>query len=124
MEEDSIFLTIEIPELEGIIVIDKFTNFRISGIITENPVVRLDNYIFEGKWFYSTDSIFCFPKKKKNLIETGIKNFSNDFLDKIEFKQFQKKFRVIDLKNFHVSLNFLSNKRLRLHRVPLLFQKK
>jgi hypothetical protein len=118
MRKNSILVIIEIPEFEGLILTDKFSKFKIIGIETEKPIIRLDNYIFEGKWYYDSNSVFFFQKK-----ETTFLNWNQKIRPLIfsKSKYIKKKMGFFFFDNFNENLNFFSNKRLRIFRIALLF---
>ena len=52
------FIFIEIPEFEKNGITSPIIFFNIFGINSEKPVVRLDNFLFEGKWHIHNTSLF------------------------------------------------------------------
>jgi hypothetical protein len=117
MEKKQILIIIEIPEFESLILTDKFSTFKITGIETEKPIIRLDNFLFEGKWYYNKDPIFFFKKKEKSLLQSNFKNF---LISNNKNKFSEQKLKIFSL-NDHKNLNLISHKRLRLFRIPLIF---
>jgi len=57
---------LEFPELEGKINHKKFSFFKIYGVNSEKPIVRMNNCIYEGRWLLSEKFPFFFFK---NLIQ-------------------------------------------------------
>jgi len=107
-------IVMEIPEFESNEFHKKFSFFKIYGMESEKPIVRMNEYIFEGKWFFSSSSPFYFTSKQ--FYEFGKKKFylmnhrnnknspENRNLSKCQISKIQKS---------------LLQKRLRLHRLPL-----
>jgi len=111
-------LVIEIPEFEGNENHENFSSFKIYGIESEKPVVRINENIFEGKWF-SPSTFSLFFTEKKNLS-------SDNFLkEKIIYEPDKKnygKFKKLKILNKHKALKIYQSllpKRLRLYRLPL-----
>jgi hypothetical protein len=44
--------SLEIPEFEGFYLTDDIYIFRIYGIESEKPIVRINQFLFEGKWIF------------------------------------------------------------------------
>ncbi|AFP65414.1 hypothetical protein CMESO_241 (nucleomorph) [Chroomonas mesostigmatica CCMP1168] len=123
MNKNQIYLTIEIPEFDEITFTEKFTFIRITGIESEKPILRLNNYLFEGKWFHSPASTFVFSKEKINLFQSEKKTFSIDFFCDKKLKNLQQKFKILNSEFLSEPFGFFLYKRLRLHRIPLVFLK-
>lgn len=67
MNSSKNFIFLEIPEFEGLNWTSMFSKFKIKGIQSENPVIRLDNFLFQGRWVINKKSNQSFlSKKKKN----------------------------------------------------------
>ena len=46
------FFQIEIPELENREVVHKNVSFKIFGLDSERPIIRMNNYFYQGKWVF------------------------------------------------------------------------
>ena len=122
MEHEKIPLILEIPEFEGFNWTSMYSNFKIKGIESENPLIRYDNYIFEGKWISVTNSRFFFSKKKKKID-------SKNHEDKLRARKTQiiknRKFTtvLVNLLNYQISHENCVIKKLRIYRISLCLKK-
>jgi hypothetical protein len=118
MEQEKIHLIIEIPEFDGFNWTSMYSNLKIKGIESETPLIRLDNYLFEGKWISVINSSFFLSKKKKR----DLKNHAN----KLKIRN------IKDTKFISVIVNHLNSqipsencvgKKLRIYRISLCLKK-
>ncbi|ABW97900.1 hypothetical protein HAN_1g55 (nucleomorph) [Hemiselmis andersenii] len=116
MIPEKIYVILEIPEFKGMNVADKFKKIKITGLETEKPIVRIDNFVFQGKWYFNNNSIFfSFSKNVEKINEDRKKFFS---LFRLKRKNKNKSSFVSKL-GFSNQLGFFLKKRLRLYRLSL-----
>nr|UXY87632.1 hypothetical protein CcurKRNrm1_p102 [Cryptomonas curvata] len=116
------YVFLEIPEFQKNGIGNSVIFFKIFGINSERPIIRLDNTLFEGKWYNVNDSSFLLINKKKNQIDDCLLNqflfIGNSFFIKNSFKFNSKKTNNFELLNVNCI-----KKRLRLYRIPLIVDK-
>ena len=110
---------LEIPEFEKNVIASSIILFNIVGIQSERPIVRLDNFLFEGKWYNYNSSSFYFSNKKKDYE----KNYNSNhffFIGNSFFTTSLSNFKFIKSNNFDLLNINCIKKRLRLFRIPLI----
>jgi hypothetical protein len=115
------FIFVEIPEFEGFFLDEKVKVMRLYGVESEKPLLRLNNFLFEGKWIFFLYRPMLFSKQIENKKERKIrKNFILNFLKKND--KFTE--NVFFKKNFKIDKNIFSieKKILRFYRIPLLIK--
>ena len=112
------YILLEIPEFEKNIIASSVVFFNIFGINSEKPVVRLDNFLFEGKWYYYNSSSFFFSNKKKSY-KNSCNNNHSFFTGNSFFRNSSNDLNFIKNNNFKLLNVNCIKKRLRLFRIPL-----
>ncbi|AEA38760.1 hypothetical protein CPARA_1gp102 (nucleomorph) [Cryptomonas paramecium] len=117
IKKETKYLIIDVPELEKKNFLFSNVIFKIFGIESERPVLRLNNFLFESKWYIPTES-FIFLKTKK------LDNFCNLFYS-IEQKSFLSSFSFFNYysqksKQYSKQKKTFVRKCLRLYRIPFL----
>jgi len=115
------YVILEIPEFKGMNLTNKFNKIKITGIETEKPIVRLDNFVFQGKWYSSNNSIFYSIYKNPE----NIKIKKEKFFSFLELKSKNKKnSKFLSNLSHSNQFGFFLKKRLRLFRISMgLFKK-
>jgi len=113
---DNTYIVLEIPEFRGMNLTDKIKKIKITGFETEKPIVRLDNYVFQGKWYLNTNSIFF--SISKNIEKINEKTFLSILKLKNKSKN-KKKSKFFSKSGFLNQFGFFLKKRLRLYRLSL-----
>jgi hypothetical protein len=119
-EEEIQYIILEIPEYETSGTPSSIFYFNIYGINSEKPLIRLDNFIFEGKWYNCSNSpnLFssCIQEKIEKICNTNLFVLSENSSCLLD----STKLSIIQISQFEtIPINFVK-KRLRLHRIPLL----
>lgn len=113
------FFQIEIPEFENREIIHKNIFFKIIGLESERPLIRINNHFYEGKWV-SGKNFIILPSKNTKVPELTIKSkciFFPKNTKKIKIKTISiKKDRITQ---FPTSDYIITGKKLRLYRIPL-----
>lgn len=120
LDFSSHFFQIEIPELENREVTHKKVSFKIFGLESERPLIRMNNYFYQGKWVFGKNFII-FQSKNTKLSEFTIK--SNFFVFPKNKKKTKIKTIAIDKNQLNWSPSpkyIITSKKLRLYRIPLL----
>jgi len=102
------FIFLEIPEFEGFFLDEKIKAMRLYGLDSEKPLLRLNNFLFEGKWIFFLYNPILFSRHIENKKMNKKKFISNVFI---------KKYFKIDKHRFSVE-----KKILRFYRIPLLIK--
>jgi hypothetical protein len=109
------YLKIEIPEFEDRNSSEKIGYFRIYGIEKERPLIRINNYFFQGRWVKKKNFVI-FTRKKIEFLNCISNSSSPLFKEKKKFK-----IKLIKLKKNNTnSKNFFVSKKLRLYKIPLI----
>ena len=116
------FLLLEIPEFEKNEFPEKIYSFNILGLNSEKPIVRIDNMLFEGKWYICIDSSLFFIQKLTPLNYYECSPFFQLTFFFNTRKKKQSSFRKIKINYWRNLNNKFIKKRLRLHRIPLLIE--
>jgi hypothetical protein len=106
------YVFLEIPEFQKKGIGNSFIYFKILGLNSERPIVRLDNSLFEGKWYNFNSSSFLFSNKK-------IIKINNYFLNQFLFTKNSASYNSKKINNFELLKINCIKKRLRLYRIPL-----
>jgi len=112
------FIFVEIPEFEGFFLDEKVKAMRLYGVESEKPLLRLNNFLFEGKWIFFLYKPLLFSKQieknKKKIKKNFILNFAKKN-EKFTSNVFLKKYFKSDKNIFSIE-----KKTLRFYRIPLL----
>jgi hypothetical protein len=116
---ESQFIFIEIPEFEKNGMTSPIIFFNIFGINSEKPIIRLDNFLFEGKWHNYSTSLFLGMTNKTN---TKNSSYSPQFffMGNSFFTNESTNYNKVKLNNFQLMNINCIKKSLRLYRIPLL----
>jgi hypothetical protein len=113
------FIFVEIPEFEGFFLNERVKVIRLYGVESEKPLLRLNNFLFEGKWVFFLYKPLLFSKqieknKKRKIRRKIILNFvekNEKFTSKVFFKKYLKSDK---------NIFSIEKKILRFYRIPLL----
>ena len=117
MKNNNSYITVEIPEFKGMDYTNVFKKFHIKGIETESPVIRLDNYIFEGKWVSDPNLFFLNSQYKSLHTERNMK--SSLLLELTGVKNTFKPTKFLKRINLFNQSSIFSHKKIRLYRIPM-----
>nr|UXY87144.1 hypothetical protein 1634Bnrm1_p104 [Cryptomonas sp.] len=123
-KEEVKYIILEIPEFEKILIPDKIVYFNIFGIFSEKPVLRIDNLLFEGKWYVCMHSSAFYSKEVKTNVNNEDTSKLFLFSEDNPREKNNSKFDLIKLNCLHLTSNNFIGKRLRLYRIPLLITNK
>jgi hypothetical protein len=112
------YLKIEIPEFEDRNSCEKISYFKIYGIEKERPLIRINNYFFQGRWV-KKQNFLIFTRKKIEFLNLISNSSSPLFKEKKKLKIKLIKLKKNYKKNKGYSKNFFVSKKLRLYKIPL-----
>jgi len=112
------YLKIEIPEFEDRNSCEKISYFKIYGIEKERPLIRINNYFFQGRWV-KKQNFLIFTRKKIEFLNLISNSSSPLFKEKKKLKIKLIKLKKNFKKNKGYSKNFFVSKKLRLYKIPL-----
>jgi hypothetical protein len=115
------YLKIEIPEFEDRNSNEKIGYFKIYGIEKERPLIRINNYFYQGRWVKKKNFVI-FTRKKIEFLKLISNSNSSLFKEKKKFKIKLIKLKKNFKKNNTDSKNFFSSKKLRLYKIPLVIK--
>nr|UXY88131.1 hypothetical protein Cry52Nrm1_p107 [Cryptomonas curvata] len=116
---ESQFIFIEIPEFEKNGITSPIIFFNIFGINSEKPVIRLDNLLFEGKWYNCNNSLIL-GMTNKSITKNDSYSPQFFFIGSSFFTNDSTDYNKVKLNNFQLMNVNCIKKSLRLYRIPLL----
>nr|UXY86723.1 general transcription factor 3C polypeptide 6 [Cryptomonas paramecium] len=117
VKKETKYLIIDIPELEKKNFLFSNIIFKIFGIESEKPILRLNNFLFESKWYIPTENfIFLKTKKSDNFCNFSCSIEQKSFLSSSEFFNYYS----YKSKQYSKQKKTFIRKCLRLYRIPFL----